>query len=813
MRGEYLNRMFSSKTHYEPFNNQQYYIDKTEFLEKGMATFPSLYIEGAAASGKTTAVRMFLSRYPDMEYFVLWMDAEQKNPVAFYKKLEKLADRMEKQSLWVIFENMPKKMPPEMSARTAKFLMHLPEECHAILIGRECPELEFLKLIWKRKMELFPQELLLFEREEIRNFVEAVGSPLNPDEILKETGGWAGCVDMMLRMSVIQISGMHKKSYSAEELRKSYEITSYIKSEILETLTSEEQELMRRTAVCPWVNEELCADVWGIQWAEDCLNILGRKGILVHDMHLNRWKTAPLFQRVCSVSYNSFRFWIRLGQWYDSHGFVKEALQCLKLSGKEKEIYACMIRNYQKVPFSGISFDEVMKWKESTPEICYLREMYCYFHQNFEGLNREIIRLNKMDSDEKKKKEIILNLTYVKPDMPLEEWLNLLESYAQKAGIFSLYSMLGSSVTYLCGLRDLSELFACTRKEENRKAHLWRECLGENEYTGYCLARLDYYLEIQQKDAVRKEDWDVIREGKDQDFWQFRLARMYLLCKLQTMQPGEEIAEYIRHLRETLVCEENEWCVRNANVVNNLFFDRANKRERFSVWLLHSGDKFRQDLNEDNYLLFFCLAKGFMLINQYEKAERIHRKLIPYLQFYRRSYLLAEILFQQAIVYWERRESSQALRSAIESFMINGEYRYVRMYTEYGNQGQEVLEAYIEWLRNSRPEGWHRKKKYNYGNVLRMPLEDYMETVLRLAKREAKYVSSLQDHSVEEKLTMMETVILQDLALGASNAEICKELNLKLPTVKSHIYSLYKKLDVKNRVQAVLKGEELGILK
>ena len=119
--------------------------------------------------------------------------------------------------------------------------------------------------------------------------------------------------------------------------------------------------------------------------------------------------------------------------------------------------------------------------------------------------------------------------------MSLVKWLNLLESYAQKAGTFSLYSMLGNSVTYLCGLRDLSELFACTRKEENRKAHLWRECLGENEYTGYCLARLDYYLEIQQKDAIRDEDWDVIREGTDQDFWQLRLARMYLLCKFQTM--------------------------------------------------------------------------------------------------------------------------------------------------------------------------------------------------------------------------------------------------------------------------------------
>lgn len=51
-------------------------------------------------------------------------------------------------------------------------------------------------------------------------------------------------------------------------------------------------------------------------------------------------------------------------------------------------------------------------------------------------------------------------------------------------------------------------------------------------------------------------------------------------------------------------------------------------------------------------------AEGFILINQYEKAERIHRKLIPYLQCYRRSYLLAEILFQQAIIYWEERKQS-----------------------------------------------------------------------------------------------------------------------------------------------------------
>lgn len=804
--------MLKSLTHYEPFNEGQHYIDKTEFLEKGMAAFPSLYVEGAAASGKTTAVRMLLARHPHTEYSVLWMDKEQRNPLTYYEKLEELAELMKQQNIWVIFENLPREMPSEMTVRTAEFLENLPQGCHAVLIGRERPQSQFLRLIWKREMELFPQELLLLKREEIADLVQDMGSPLNPDDVLEETGGWAGCVDMMLRMSVMQIHGIRKRSSNPKELRQSYEITSYIENEILGTLTCGEQELMKRTAVCPWVNEELLAGVWGIQGAEEGLEMLGRKGMLIHNINGNRWKTAPLFKKVYSASRHFGGFWTRLGRWYDSHGFVREALQCLKASGEEKELHFCMIRNYKKVPFSGIPFDEVMTWKENLAEVCYLRGMYCYFHQDQEGMDREITRIRNMESDEKKKQEILLNLTYVKPNLSLEEWLNLLESCAQKSGPFCLYGMLGNSATYLCGLRDLSGMFACTRKEEKRKARLWKECLGEKEYKGYCLARLDYYLEIQQKNAIREEDWDVILEGTDQDPWQFRLAGIYLLCKLQRMQPEKETDEYIRHLQETLLGEENEICIRNTGVVCNLFIYCNNDREKFIRWILHSGNHLRMDLNEDNYLLFFCLARGYMMLNQYDKAEKIHRKLIPYLQFYLRSYLLAETLFQKAIISWQREEHGQALRSVIESFMINGEYRYVRMYTQYGSQGRDVLEAYIEWLRSSRPEGWHRKKKYNYGNVLRMPLEDYLETVLRLAKREAKYSPPPQEYSMEEKLTMMETIILQNLAMGASNAEICKDLNLKLPTVKSHIYSLYKKLNVSNRVQAVLKGKEYGIL-
>ena len=131
----------------------------------------------------------------------------------------------------------------------------------------------------------------------------------------------------------------------------------------------------------------------------------------------------------------------------------------------------------------------------------------------------------------------------------------------------------------------------------------------------------------------------------------------------------------------------------------------------------------------------------------------------------------------------------------------------------YGKGGKEVLSAYVEWMKQNSPEGWHRKKKYNYGNVRRMPKEDYLELILRMAKKQCSSAPESVQKTPEEHLTMMETVILTLIGKGRSNVEICEELNLKLSTVKSHIYSLYRKLGVKNRMQATIKGKEMGILK
>jgi DNA-binding NarL/FixJ family response regulator len=62
------------------------------------------------------------------------------------------------------------------------------------------------------------------------------------------------------------------------------------------------------------------------------------------------------------------------------------------------------------------------------------------------------------------------------------------------------------------------------------------------------------------------------------------------------------------------------------------------------------------------------------------------------------------------------------------------------------------------------------------------------------------------ESTTEIELTEREREILKCIADGKSNKEISDSLFVSVETVKSHIKNLYKKLNVKNRVEAAMKG-------
>ena len=115
------------------------------------------------------------------------------------------------------------------------------------------------------------------------------------------------------------------------------------------------------------------------------------------------------------------------------------------------------------IPFLGVYYGEVMEWQEKSPELCYLRGMYSYSMQDMEGLDREIQNVKNHRPPDRRTQEIFLNLNYVKPDLHLNDWLQMLEDSGEEYPGMRLYDMLGNSVTFLCGLRDISGLFACPK--------------------------------------------------------------------------------------------------------------------------------------------------------------------------------------------------------------------------------------------------------------------------------------------------------------------------------------------------------------
>ena len=66
--------------------------------------------------------------------------------------------------------------------------------------------------------------------------------------------------------------------------------------------------------------------------------------------------------------------------------------------------------------------------------------------------------------------------------------------------------------------------------------------------------------------------------------------------------------------------------------------------------------------------------------------------------------------------------------------------------------------------------------------------------------------------SLEEPLSARELEVLRLLASGRSNSEVARDLFLAVGTVKNHTSNAYRKLDAKNRAEALSRARELDLL-
>ncbi len=99
---------------------------------------------------------------------------------------------------------------------------------------------------------------------------------------------------------------------------------------------------------------------------------------------------------------------------------------------------------------------------------------------------------------------------------------------------------------------------------------------------------------------------------------------------------------------------------------------------------------------------------------------------------------------------------------------------------------------------------WERGQALDLGTVFPQVVEQLQLSV--------QTTPPAPDQPLVDPLTEREIEVLALLATGMSNQEIARQLILAVGTVKAHNANIYSKLGVRNRIRAVQRAQELGLL-
>jgi LuxR family maltose regulon positive regulatory protein len=165
-----------------------------------------------------------------------------------------------------------------------------------------------------------------------------------------------------------------------------------------------------------------------------------------------------------------------------------------------------------------------------------------------------------------------------------------------------------------------------------------------------------------------------------------------------------------------------------------------------------------------------------------------------------------EILLLQALALREIGETERAILALTKCLTLAEPEGYARMFLDEGLPMQLLL---AQWLAHGSASHLH-----DYASHL-LSLFEAKPAAVAAAQEKVSPIADLSTSAKQalvEPLSQRELEVLQLIALGKTNREIARQLVVSPGTVKAHTSSIYRKLDVANRTEAVARARQLSIL-
>jgi LuxR family maltose regulon positive regulatory protein len=215
-----------------------------------------------------------------------------------------------------------------------------------------------------------------------------------------------------------------------------------------------------------------------------------------------------------------------------------------------------------------------------------------------------------------------------------------------------------------------------------------------------------------------------------------------------------------------------------------------------SHWAQDSGLNADDELSYQRVDGYGVLARVLIAQGRLDEASRLLARLAEVTEAAGAISCLIEMLALQALALQAQGKHDQAMTALERGLTLAEPEGFVRTFMDVGPQMGQLL-----------------RRAVGHGIFV-----DYAGMLLRVLEEEATratkppFAFEGTRTPLVEPLSPRETEVLRLLTTHLSHAEIAEDLVVSVNTVRSHVKSIYGKLDVHSRLEAVERARELGLL-
>lgn len=809
-----------------------------------------VYITAPAGSGKTVSTLLWLAKSKRQTVWI-GLDAYDNAPSVFYKQMAtgifstqpqnqamrkvladpafsaapvehmvKLISEMVPEDGFyaLVLDDMHTITNGEIRKSLPYVIRRLPRSFAVLILSRHELPKELESLIYDRDIQMITPNQLRFSEEEIRQYFGSLGYFLTPEEsrfAYQATEGWAMGVNAMAKSGEINPGN-------------GYSFDQYFKTQVWDKWEEPLQNFCLTTSIADEFDIELASVLSGRSDAGDVLEQLSRTNSFLSCLHGDTYryhhlfldflrdqltKTAPdtgsLYKKAAGYyrerqDYSrALRFWLDSGDYKGINTYLY-----LFLFENNKGViadYADFLRTFFVKDFPQKAFRQVPALHILSAWYYYLTSYHEEFEKHMDAVYRNLPSIALGDSKFVEYAILAYSVDHRTGMLTKMKQFKRFGRYVKNftaEGLATNIASFSHNMPYMHRSNlDYSDL-ALDPGSVDKLDKTFAVLLGaEWNYIRYGISACFSYERGLLESALEENQRALsafTSDNKEEGLICMLILHHSILFRMRRFTHARQVMDRLLEVTHSSA----QFFIPNLEAY----------RARLEIW---NADKAAASQWLDNYFVIetdhielfrsfqhFTTARAYMVLGDAEKAFYYCTLLKEFGKNVRRPLDQAEACTLLACLYWAQDNKKEAVAELREALSVLQPFGFV---LTVADEGQAVLPVLKRLLKEI-------SRKDDPGDLSRAYVSDVILLAHDLA-RQRKGIAFCLHGDKPVRLSRQQQRMIELLAQGYRNSEICEKTGLKLPTVKTHTSIAYKKLGVSNAMDAVLKARELGLIK